>query len=97
MTDEQRLTSLNEHPSAGPSIRRARGLGGILGFVVAGLIAYENGLPFPSVIERALAVGLACQVVFWAAAVLIWKRLLIAQAAGFARLHAQRASGGAPE
>jgi hypothetical protein len=94
MTDEQRLTSLSSHPTAGPAIRRARGLGGIGGFVLAAMIGFQHGIPFATTIERALAVGLCCNTVVWAAAVLLWKRALVAQAAGIARTARKRAAAG---
>jgi hypothetical protein len=94
MTDEQRLTSLRSHPNAGPAIRRAKGFGGIAGFAIAALIGFQHGTPFASTIERALEVGLGCNLVVWAAAVLVWKRMLIAQAAGAARVRARPPAGG---
>jgi hypothetical protein len=88
------LTSLRDHPGAGPAIRRAKGIGGLGGFAVAMLIGLENGTPFASTMERALAVGLGSNLIVWAAAVLIWKRLLVAQAAGLARARRREAPDG---
>ncbi|HWB23138.1 MAG TPA: hypothetical protein VG652_09650 [Gaiellaceae bacterium] len=85
--DEERLTSLRSHPNAGPAIRRVRAFGGLAGFGVAALIGFDGGSPFAATVERALEVGIASQTVAWAAAMLIWKRLLIAQAGAIARSH----------
>ena len=76
----ERITSLREHPNAGPAIRRARAIGGLGGFALAVMIGFDGGTPFAATIERALEVGIACQTVAWAAGMLVWKRLLIAQA-----------------
>ncbi len=84
-TAESRLTSLRSHPTAGPAIRRVRAAGGLGGFAVAVLTGLEQGSPFAALILRALEVGIASQTVAWAAAVLVWKRLLIAQVGAVAR------------
>jgi uncharacterized MAPEG superfamily protein len=83
--DVVKLTSLRDHPNAGPAIRRVRAIGGLGGFVVAAFIGFDSGTPFAATILRALEVGIAGQTVAWAAAVLVWKRLLIAQAGVIAR------------
>lgn len=83
--DSERITSLRSHPNSGPAIRRARAIGGLGGFAIAALIGFDGGTPFAATIERALEVGIASQTVVWAAAVLVWKRLLIAQAGAAAR------------
>ena len=93
MSDEEQVTSLRSHPSAGPAIRRAKGVGGLGGFGIAALIGFEHGTPFALVLMRALEVGVACVFVFWAGAVLIWKHLLVAQAAGIARSRTRRSPG----
>jgi hypothetical protein len=83
--EAERLTSLRDHPTAGPAIRRARAVGGLGGFAVAAMIGFDGGSPFALTVERALEVGIASQTVAWAAAVLVWKRILIAQAGAVAR------------
>jgi hypothetical protein len=83
--DVEPLTSLRSHPSAGPAIRRVRAAGGLGGFAVAALIGLEQGSPFAMTMLRALEVGIASQTVAWAGAVLVWKRLLIAQVGAVVR------------
>jgi len=39
------VTSLREHPTAGPAIRRAKGLAGLAGFSVTAFIGFEAGFP----------------------------------------------------
>jgi hypothetical protein len=83
--ESERLTSLHEHPTAGPAIRRVRAVGGLGGFAIAAMIGFDAGSPFATTILRALEVGIASQTVAWAGAVLVWKRILIAQAGAVAR------------
>jgi len=86
------LTSLRSHPNSGPAIRRIRAAGGLAGFGVAALIGIEQSSPFATMILRALEVGLASQTVAWAGGVLVWKRLLIAQAGAVARSRRHKAA-----
>jgi hypothetical protein len=88
----ERLTSLRDHPNSGPAIRRIRAAGGLAGFGVAGLIGIEQSSPFATTILRALEVGLASQTVAWAGGVLVWKRVLIAQAGAVARSRRHKAA-----
>jgi hypothetical protein len=88
----ERLTSLRAHPNSGPALRRIRAAGGLAGFGVAVLIGLEQSSPFATTILRALEVGLASQVVAWAGGVLVWKRLLIAQAGAVARSRRHKAA-----
>ncbi|MGA2758655.1 MAG: hypothetical protein ABSF58_15045 [Solirubrobacteraceae bacterium] len=85
MSATEPVTSLREHPTAGPAIRRAKGMAGLAGFAVTAAIGFEAGTPFELVALRAIEVGAGCNLVVWAGAVLVWKRVLIAQAAGIAR------------
>jgi uncharacterized membrane protein YccC len=79
------LTSLADHPRAAPSIRRAKALGGLAGFGLAVLVGVQNGEPFSPMLLRALELGLAGNLVAWAAAVVVWKRVLAAQATATVR------------
>jgi uncharacterized membrane protein YccC len=77
---KQPLTSLSEHASAGPAIRRAKAIGGLVGFALAVLLGLRNGQPFASLMLRALELGFTGYLVAWAAAVAVWRRVLTAQA-----------------
>jgi hypothetical protein len=77
---EQKLTSLAQHPTAGPAIRRAKAVGGLVGFGIAVLVGLQSGQPFAPLALRAVELGLAGNLVAWAASVAIWRRLLAAQA-----------------
>jgi hypothetical protein len=77
---DSRLTTLSAHPRASQAIRRWKGLGGIAAFALAALLGLRHGLPFFTLLERAVIAGIAGQLVGWAAGVTLWKRLLVAQA-----------------
>ena len=75
-----RLTSLREHPRAAPSIRRAKALCGLAGFVLSALAGFGQGAPFAPTMTRALIGGFFVYLIAWAAAVAVWRRVLGAQA-----------------
>ncbi|HVV58482.1 MAG TPA: hypothetical protein VHC45_08980 [Gaiellaceae bacterium] len=79
-SNEPKLTSLSEHPTAGPAIRRAKAIGGLVGFGIAVLVGLQIGQPFAPMALRAVELGLAGNLVAWAVSVAIWRRLLAAQA-----------------
>jgi hypothetical protein len=87
-----RLVSLHEHPSAGPSIRRIKALGGLAGFAIAVLKGFGSGAPFASTLLHGLEFGLVGNLVAWAAAVVVWKRVLAAQALAAVRARDRRAA-----
>jgi hypothetical protein len=91
------LTSLADHPRAAPAIRRAKAAGGLLGFGIAVLQGLSHGLPFATVLLRGLELGVAGNVVAWAAAVAVWKRVLTAQAAAAVRARERRVAAAASE
>ena len=79
MTDG-RVTTLAAHPRAGAAIRRWKAIGGIGAFALAALLGSRHGLPFFTLLGRAVVAGIAGQLVAWAAGVMVWKRVLVAQA-----------------
>jgi hypothetical protein len=69
---------LTEHPRAVRSIARAKAWGGLGGFLVGGYLS----LPTQTLAGaglRALAAGVVCYVAVWAAAVFLWRRLVVAE------------------
>jgi uncharacterized membrane protein YccC len=66
---------LSEHPRARAGIRRAKGVAGLLAFVVIGLLSLRSGLPLPDAGVRALGAGIAAYFVAWGVAVTVWKQL----------------------
>jgi hypothetical protein len=78
---EPQLISLNDHPSAAPSIRRAKARGGLAAFLIVALAGYMHGADVGNVLFRAVLGGMVGYLLTWAAAVAIWRHLLAAQAA----------------
>lgn len=90
MSDKTKVISLRDHGRAAPSIRRAKAIGGLGGFLAAAALGLAHGGPFAATAERALEVGIAGNLAAWAIAVLVWKRLLVAEAgAAAARMRAK--------
>jgi hypothetical protein len=69
---------LAEHPRAALSVARAKAWGGLGGFLLGGYLS----LPTQTLAGaglRALAAGVVCYVAVWAAAVFLWRRMLVAE------------------
>lgn len=69
---------LAEHPRAARGIARAKAWGGLGGFLLGGYLS----LPTQTLAGaglRALAAGVVCYVAVWAAAVFLWRRMLVAE------------------
>lgn len=69
---------LAEHPRAVRGIARAKAWGGLGGFLLAGYLS----LPTQTLAGaglRALAAGVVCYVAVWAAAVFLWRHLVVAE------------------
>jgi hypothetical protein len=70
--------SVAAHPKAARSVARAKGWGGLAGFLIAGYLS----LPTSTLAEaglRALIAGTVCYVVAWAGAVFVWRRLVMVE------------------
>jgi hypothetical protein len=70
--------SLAAHPRAVRRVAEAKAWGGLGGFLLGGYLS----LPTHSVFEaalRALLAGVVCYVIVWAAAVFLWRRLVVAE------------------
>jgi hypothetical protein len=69
------------HPRAARSVAKAKGWGGLGGFLLAGYLS----LPTHGLAEaclRALVAGTVCYVVAWGGAVFIWRRLIAIELKG---------------
>jgi hypothetical protein len=69
---------LAEHPRAARGVARAKAWGGLAGFLLGGYLS----LPTQTLAGaglRALMAGVVCYVAMWAAAVFLWRRLLVAE------------------
>lgn len=68
--------SIAGHPRAVRSVARAKGWGGLLGFLLGGYLS----LPTHTLADaglRALIAGVACYVAVWAGALFVWRRLVM--------------------
>lgn len=75
--------TIGAHPRAKASVRRARALGGLLGFTLTIVLSLRAGVPAWDAIARALMAGIAVHLAAWAVAVAVWRQLMLAE------LHAQ--------
>jgi hypothetical protein len=71
--------SVFNHPRAGYQVRRAKGWGGIAGFVIAGYLSYKAGVPTFDVVLRALVAGIVGYMLAWMCAVTVWRHLVLAE------------------
>lgn len=70
--------SLAAHPRAARRVAESKAWGGLAGFVVGGYLSLAHHA-LPEVALRALVTGVVCYVVVWAAAVFVWRRLVVAE------------------
>jgi hypothetical protein len=66
------------HPRAARAVARAKGWGGLIGFLLGGYLSMSSST-FAEVGLRALAGGVVCYVAAWAGAVFLWRRLVIVE------------------
>jgi hypothetical protein len=68
--------SVAAHPRAARAVSRAKGWGGLLGFLLAGYTALPTNT-FADALLHALIAGVVCYVAVWAGAVFLWRRLVV--------------------
>jgi hypothetical protein len=68
-----------EHPVAARQVARGRAWAALIGFVVAFWLSRRAGLPFPESGARAIAAGVVCRLLAWAAVVSVWRQLIPAE------------------
>jgi hypothetical protein len=73
--------SVAAHPRAAHAVSRAKGWGGLLGFLVGGYLSLPTNTIAASGL-RALIAGVVCYVVVWAGAVFVWRRLVMLELKG---------------
>src|SRR5271156_118033 len=91
--DDGRVPSMSvrSHPRAGRAVRRAKGWGGLLGFVVGAYASLHAGVPLAEAALRALGVGVAGYLVAWACSVAIWRVILVGELrVVYEQLHTER-------
>lgn len=69
---------ISEHPKASRFIRQAREAAGLGGFLIGGWMSLSTHT-LAATLLRAIVAGFACQIVVWAAAVLLCRHLIIAE------------------
>jgi hypothetical protein len=77
--DDPKLPSVANHPRAGAQVARAKGWGGLAGFLLVALLSWRAGAPVADALLRALAGGVVGYLATWAAAVLVWRHLVVAE------------------
>jgi hypothetical protein len=91
--------SVAAHPRSAAAVRRAKGLGGLFGTLLAALLALKAGLPPLDAMVRGLAGGIVGYIALWAVAVAVARQLVIAEVrtryAELARAAAAAADGDA--
>jgi hypothetical protein len=70
--------SLAAHPRAVRRVAEAKAWGGLVGFLLGGYLSLPTHSAFEAAL-RALLAGVVCYVVVWAAAVFLWRRLVVAE------------------
>jgi hypothetical protein len=73
--------SVAAHPRAARAVARAKGWGGLGGFLIAGYLSLPTGTLAEAGL-RALVAGSVCYVAAWAGAVFLWRRLVVIEIKG---------------
>jgi hypothetical protein len=73
-----RKPSIAEHPRAARQIRQARQAAGLIGFLLAGWLSMSTNT-LAGTLLRALIAGFACQLIVWAAAIALFRHLILAE------------------
>lgn len=84
--------SIANHPRAGAQVARAKAWGGLGGFLLVALLSLRAGVPTPDALLRAIAAGVVGYVATWAAAVLVWRHLVVAELRAVRRHRAAEAA-----
>lgn len=73
------VISVAAHPRSAGAVRRAKGLGGLLGAVLTTYLALGANLPLLEACLRGLAGGIVGYLALWAIAVTVARQLVIAE------------------
>ncbi len=73
------VMSVSAHPIASYQVRRIRGWAGMIGFLAVLVLSIQAGVPHFEAGLRALGGGILIHLGAWAFAVMIWKRLVVAE------------------
>ena len=86
------MPSVANHPRAGAQVARAKAWGGLGGFALVALLSLRAGVPTADALLRALLAGVVAYVATWAAAVLVWRHLVVAELRAVRRHRAAEAA-----
>jgi hypothetical protein len=75
-TQDAQGPSVAAHPRASRGVARARGWGGLAGFLIAGYLSLPTSTLAATGLHALLA-GVVCYIVAWAGALFVWRRLVI--------------------
>ena len=73
------VITIGAHPRARRSVRRARALGGLIGFLVTLVLSLRAGVPAWDATARALMAGVVVHMVAWRVSVAVWRQLMLAE------------------
>jgi hypothetical protein len=73
--------SVAAHPRARRAVARAKGWGGLVGFMLGGYLSLPTNTLATAGL-RALIAGVVCYIAAWAGAVFIWRRLVMLELKG---------------
>jgi hypothetical protein len=73
------VISVASHPRAARAVRKAKGYGGLGGFVLAVVLSVRAGVPFPDAALRGIEAGLGGYLALWFATVMVWRQLAVAE------------------
>jgi hypothetical protein len=73
------MIALADHPRAGGAIRRAKAWGGLLGLALTALGGYLHGSTSFDTGLHALAGGVVGYLLTWAAAIAVWRQIVVSE------------------
>ena len=85
--------SVANHPRARASVRRIKGLAGLVGFAIGAWLAHSAGLSVTGVLERALLIGVGAYLLAWGCAVAVWRQIVLAELRMIFDLHQEHVRG----
>jgi hypothetical protein len=71
--------SVAGHPRAAAQVRRAKGFGGVLFFLITAFLSYRAQVPPDQVLMRALVGGIGGYLLAWMCSVTVWRQLVLAE------------------
>jgi hypothetical protein len=77
--EEGSSISVAGHPRARAQVRRAKGWGGLIGFVLGGYLSLQAGVPLANSGLRAILAGIGGYMIAWGVSVTIWRQLVLAE------------------